>query len=381
MQKRDSGSENEAFISLKSLFFVGGALIWAANQNWLQMAQFYDEFLVLWRDFIRALWSEFFSLLHLPFDLRGYQKDILSIIAVLLGSAVTRAFFKKPPPTLFKKNLLRIRKEAEEKYKRASFYHSLLRVTHRALLSVHIIAAGSILYFLLILPFLDTFEFTHEFKFLLFAAIVFYTIIVSILLIAISILIWRKIDTISAKAIRAKVIYIQELFKKTWKYIRRGGWKNIFSHRFRSIFILYLVNMGLIIIVVKVYQIFGHERIKQYFTKSIDHSKFNPAEYVMSILNGDYIDLLLIILCFVTLFFASGRSLRPIAQFVTIGLIIVAIGVASRAVLKISPSLNEQTAQTVVHAESWTSPISLADIFETLVDSQQSSAVNCTQKE
>ena len=138
----------------KSVSLITASIIWAANAtNIIEVADFLENLLHGWRDFFRFAWDWLFDFIRLPIEFAPHQKDVLTLFGFLLGGAVFRKFFRIHPHAFFKPDLNKI-----DTYSSSWLTRALLR------LSYTIISMGII--FLVMFPFFDTVEFTHDFIFI-----------------------------------------------------------------------------------------------------------------------------------------------------------------------------------------------------------------------
>lgn len=300
----------EPLVSLAMIGFLGAAMIWAANQDWVQLAIFLDEILKGWRDILRVIWTTILDRLDISFKVQEHQKDVLSLLSILLGSSLFRLLFGKKPQPLFFPSMEFIADQFGRRY------GSLGRI---ALLLVFW-ATGMLIFVAILAPFFDTVRFTHDFYAWLTA------------------LFW-------AFALFAATSASVELITTAISTIRQHG---IFSYlTMVAQFILAGIVAGTAM-AVGVYLLFTFVfpfvfSLLPSFSPPklnipLDPKPFKFENYVSEFDYEKALDLGLITGSVVMLYFTSGRSLKPLAQFLILGGSIVLFGWLAGVVIEAFPT-------------------------------------------
>ena len=300
--------KREPFVSVRVLIFTGGALIWAANQNWLQMAEFYEAFVQGWRDFLREVWTSVIAGLHLPFHLKPHQKDVLSLNAILLGSAAYRIFFGKPTQPLFFPSARKLMSGYSKRYPRIQ---SILHIG----LVLTFMCFCFLLYLLVLLPFVDTVRFSHDIE-VLFTATFF---------------------AVNAYTLRDAPSRIVSYFGALFRAVRQHNWKylsEVGNSLLMGVLALIIAAVVLISAIALLDAVGVTDAIKSLVNPHIDPNPFDPSEYFGLLFGESGLDLVLISISAALLYFTSGKSLKPLAQFVVLGAFIVVLGWISGVVVE-----------------------------------------------
>ena len=307
----DDFEEREPFVTLTGLGIIGGALIWAANQDWIELAEFYQQALEQWRDFLRGIWDEIIHRLGISIDFADHQKDMLSLIAILSGSALFRHIFGKPAQSLVHPTYHQRRQSMRAKLSTSEYF-----IASYILLIVFVALSG-VLYTLALTPFVDTVQFTHETLFLWRIYLV-----LSIALVC--------VGTIFLSLVATR--YIMKLVTSNdWQPLREQIQKLKDSVReFRLAIFAFLVLMVIIYSVGLITRMSG---ISISISPEIDPTPFSFWAVANDLVGESGIDLLFLLVTVSLLFLTSGRSLKPVAQFVALGMLIVFFGWISGVIL------------------------------------------------
>lgn len=305
----DSDPKREPFVSINALLFFGGAMLWAANQNWIEMAEFYRSIVEGWRDFLRAIWSRLFELLRVRITLLPHQTDMLSLNAILLGSAVHRQIFGDRLQPLIYPSFETVRFRFAERFKKFGFLAYLLP-------SVMMFVLTFALYVMILSPFLDTVRFSHDIQF---------TLLLSIFL-------------FSAYQLKRMYGDSTQFAVRIWKLIKAKKIEELKAVALRVWPIL--AAIAIIVLASRALNwLFEQLGVRNFIAHvlegRVDPQPFNIGAYFMTITGEAGVDLILIAASSLLLFLSSGKSLKPIAQFVCLGFAIAALGWVSGVVVDV----------------------------------------------
>ncbi len=256
---------------------------------------------------LRTLWSTVLERLPIKIELLDHQKDVLSLVSILSLGGLWRALFGKKPQALFFPTI-RHYAIAGEKY-----------LGFLGVLSVYIafFAASFSMMIAILVPFFDTIAFTHDFY--------MWAIVVGGIVSVYSMVV------IFPSSLRQQFRLIVALYRQL------GLFK----------FILFLILSGLVSTALVIGLNFLAENV---FSKipfpsiPVDPEPFSPKEYVQHFDKEKAIDFTLITVAAILLLLTSGRSLKPLAQFLLLAFALVAFGWLASIVIEAYPEFFNPSA-------------------------------------
>ena len=279
--------------------FMG--ITWAAviADKFVEVIDVMERLLAGWRNFFRELWSDFFEWIDLPIPVLDHQKDALTFIGFLAGGAILTSIIGIRGQYLFKNTIV-------ELFNGTTFLGAI-ELTWK-------VVFGISLMLLVALPFVNTQAFSHDFSFIVLTFIYIIGGLYAIFIPA-SLLMFAYSLARGKTSFKYFFIELKHSLKRAVEIIRSTS---------RSAIAMLIVG---VLFGFSIYFLNDSE-----FIKSIpDPEPFHYFEYLKTLGLSDAVDILLLVLVFLGILLASGRSLRPMVFLLTVGMTILILGMSANS--------------------------------------------------